>query len=59
MNSWTKDDWENLVAGILGVALVILLLIGFALLLGELFGSIDCPIEADGDCFNPPDSNAI
>jgi hypothetical protein len=59
MSAWTKDDWENLVAGILGVALVILLLIGFVLLLGELFGAVDCPIAADGDCFDPPDSNAI
>ena len=57
MSNWTKDDWENLVAGILGVAVVILLLIGFVLLLGELFGAINCPIG--GDCGDPPDSNAI
>ena len=59
MSDWTKDDWENLIAGILGVALIVLLLIGFVLLLGEIFGSIDCPVEAGGDCYEPPDSNAI
>ncbi len=57
MSNWTKNDWENLIAGIIGVALVILFLIGFALLLGELFGAIDCPIEVD--CYEPPDGNAI
>ena len=51
MSDWTKDDWENLIAGILGVALVILLLIGFVLLLGELFPPLaDCPPAAEGDC---------
>ncbi len=48
---WTKNDWENLIAGIVGVALVILLLIGFVLLLGELFSSLPyCPPAAEGDC---------
>ena len=63
MTNWEKGDWENLVAGILGVALVVLLLIGFALLLAELFGSVDCPTAelydmgaCEGD---PPDANAI
>ncbi len=50
MSNWTKDDWENLIAGIIGVALVILLLIGFVLLLGEIFSSIG---------YEPLDSNAI
>ena len=57
MSDWTKDDWENLVAGIVGVVVIVLLLIGFALLLGEIFGSIDFPVG--GDCYEPPDSNAI
>jgi hypothetical protein len=59
MSNWTKGDWENLVASIIGVALVILLLVGFVLLLGDIFGSIGCPIEANGDCFDPPDDHAI
>jgi hypothetical protein len=62
MSDWTKDDWENLIAGILGVALVILLLIGFIFLLGALFEAIpDCPDGAPADWCegDPPDSNAI
>ena len=51
MSNWTKDDWENLAAGIIGAALVILFLIGFVLLLGELFSSLPyCPPAAEGDC---------
>ncbi len=48
---WDRRDLENLVAGILGVALIVLLLIGFVLLLGEIFPpSADCPPAAEGDC---------
>ena len=62
MSNWTKDDWENLVAGTLGVVLVALLLIGFILLLGAVFEAIpDCPDGAAADWCegDPPDSNAI
>jgi len=58
---WDRDDLENLVAGILGVVLVVLLLIGFVLLLGAVF-KIDCPTELydTGACEgDPPDDHAI
>ena len=60
MSNWTKDDWENLVAGIIGVVLVLLFIIGFALLLAALFGTTGCA-ELYGleECGDPPDSNAI
>ena len=50
MGNWTRDDWENLVAGILGFLLIIAILIGLVVLLG----SIDWPTDGE-----PNDPNAI
>ena len=62
MTNWGNVDWGNLVAGIFGVALVVLLLIGFIFLLGALFEAIpDCPDGAPADWCegDPPDGHAI
>ena len=56
----TLRNWAETIGVVIFIVLLIIIVffVGGSLL-AELFGAIDCPVEAAGDCFDPPDSNAI
>ena len=53
-----KYEWQEWIVGIVGFALIVLIIIGIVLLVAPLLGA-DCPVELYGECGDPPDSNAI
>ena len=56
----TLRNWVETIGVVMFIVLLIIIVF-FVVgsLLAALFGAVDCPAEAYGDCWDPPDPHAI